>query len=158
MHRPPVGEITRPTTARAGGAFVSATPCYVDVGRCGRRLCDHGAVRTRLEHARANVSDLASAIEWYTTVLHFEIDATWPTERPNYAHFATESGAVFAIQEAEGRGGRFNFTVDDPDEMWLRLKDRVRVVEALFTTEYGTRKFTIADPDGNELGFVDHVA
>jgi len=40
----------------------------------------------------------------------------------------------------------------------LRLKDQVRVVEALFTTEYGTRKFTIADPDGNELGFADHVA
>ena len=86
------------------------------------------------------------------------ITGAWPPEHPNYAHFAVGSGAVFAIQEAEGRGGRFNFTVDDPDELWRHLRDRVRVVEALFTTEYGTRKFTIADPDGNELGFVDHVA
>ena len=27
-----------------------------------------GAMDTRLEHARANVSDIAAAIEWYTTV------------------------------------------------------------------------------------------
>jgi uncharacterized glyoxalase superfamily protein PhnB len=28
------------------------------------------------------------------------------------------------------------------------------VVEPLHDTPYGTRKFTIRDPDGNELGFV----
>ena len=56
--------------------------------------------------------------------------------------------------EAEGRGGRFNFTVDDPDALWEQLKDTVTVIEPLFDTAYGTRKFTIADPDGNELGFV----
>jgi uncharacterized glyoxalase superfamily protein PhnB len=28
------------------------------------------------------------------------------------------------------------------------------VVEPLFDTPYGTRKFTVRDPDGNELGFV----
>lgn len=115
-------------------------------------------MKTRLEHARANVVDLDAALDWYTTVLGFEIDALWPPDRPTYAHFKMGSGAVFAIQEADGRGGRFNFTIEDPDEMWHRVKDGVAVIEELFTTEYGTRKFTIADPDGNELGFVDHVA
>jgi hypothetical protein len=28
------------------------------------------------------------------------------------------------------------------------------VIEPLFDTPYGSRKFTISDPDGNELGFV----
>lgn len=111
-----------------------------------------------MEHARANVSDLGAAITWYTEVLGFEVEAKWPPERPDYAHFRSASGAVFAIQEADGRGGRFNFTVDDPDETWAQLRDRVVVVEPLVDTPYGTRKFTIADPDGNELGFVDHVA
>ncbi len=115
-------------------------------------------METRLEHARANVSALGRGIDWYTEVLGFVLDATWPPEEPNYAHFRAASGAVFAIQEAEGRGGRFNFTVDDPDEIWERLKDRVEIIEPLFDTAYGTRKFTIADPDGNELDFVDHVA
>jgi len=52
------------------------------------------------------------------------------------------------------RGARFNFTVDDPDALWLAVKDKAAVVEPLFDTPYGTRKFTISDPDGNELGFV----
>ena len=52
--------------------------------------------------------------------------------------------------QAEGRGGRFNFAVDDPDALWERLKDSAPVIEPLFTTAYGTRKFTITDPDGND--------
>ena len=37
---------------------------------------------------------------------------------------------------------------------WEALRDRAEVVEPLFDTPYGTRKFTVRDPDGNELGFV----
>lgn len=40
------------------------------------------------------------------------------------------------------------------DELWEQLKDKVTVIEAIETMPYGSRKFTIADPDGNELGFV----
>jgi catechol 2,3-dioxygenase-like lactoylglutathione lyase family enzyme len=111
-------------------------------------------MRTRLDHVRANVTDLRRAVEWYTSVLGFEVEASWPPEQPNYAHFVSSGGATFAVMEADGRGGRFNFTVDDPDSLWEQLKDSVRVIEPLFDTAYGTRKFTVADPDGNELGFV----
>ena len=109
---------------------------------------------TRLDHVRANVADLGRAVEWYTTTLGFEVESVWPPDRPNYAHFKSAGGATFAVMEAEGRGARFNFTVADPDALWVELKDRVAVVEPLFDTPYGTRKFTIRDPDGNELGFV----
>lgn len=111
-------------------------------------------MRTRLDHARANVRDLRRAVDWYSTVLGFEVESYWPPEDPTYAHFSSSGGATFAVMEAEGRGGRFNFTVDDPDALWERLKHDVDIVEPLFDTGYGTRKFTIADPDGNELGFV----
>ena len=50
--------------------------------------------------------------------------------------------------------GRFNFSVRDVDAWWEKLRDRAEVVEPLFDTPYGTRKFTVRDPDGNELGFV----
>ena len=109
---------------------------------------------TRVDHVRANVSDLRRAIDWYTTVLGFEVESYWPPDQPNYVHFVSAGGATFALMEANGRGGRFNFTVDDPDALWDQLKDTVTVVEPLFETAYGTCKFTIADPDGNELGFV----
>jgi hypothetical protein len=38
--------------------------------------------------------------------------------------------------------------------LWERLKDRAEVVEELFDTPSGSRKFTIRDPDGNEPGCV----
>jgi predicted enzyme related to lactoylglutathione lyase len=113
-----------------------------------------GSVRTKLDHVRANVGDLRRAVEWYEQTLGFEVESYWPPENPNYAHFKAGGGATFAVMEAPGRGARFNFTVDDPDSLWERVKDGVTVVEPLFDTPYGTRKFTIADPDGNELGFV----
>ena len=50
--------------------------------------------------------------------------------------------------------GRYNFSVRDVDAWWEALRDRAEVVEPLFDTPYGTRKFTVRDPDGNELGFV----
>jgi catechol 2,3-dioxygenase-like lactoylglutathione lyase family enzyme len=109
---------------------------------------------TRLDHVRANVADLGRAIDWYTTVLGFEVESTWPEDRPVYADFRSQGGATFAIAEAEGRGARFNFSVDEVDALWSELRDKATVVEELFDTPWGTRKFTIADPDGNELGFV----
>jgi catechol 2,3-dioxygenase-like lactoylglutathione lyase family enzyme len=57
-------------------------------------------METRLEHARANVADLRRAIEWYTTVLGFEVESLWPPDRPNYADFKSDGGATFAVMEA----------------------------------------------------------
>ena len=75
-------------------------------------------METHLDHVRANVADLRRAVEWYTTVLGFEVESVWPPDRPNYADFKSAGGATFAVMEAEGRGARFNFTVDDPDALW----------------------------------------
>ncbi len=50
--------------------------------------------------------------------------------------------------------GRFNFYVDNVDELCDELKDKAEVLEELSSTPYGSRKFTIHDIDGNELGFV----
>ena len=44
--------------------------------------------------------------------------------------------------------------MDDVDAWWARLGASCDVVEPLFDTPYGSRKFTIRDPDGTELGFV----
>jgi len=113
-------------------------------------------LKTRLLHVRVNVSDLNKSIKWYEEILGFKVTGKWPPQRPNYAHFESEEGATFSIMESKKlpSNGRFNFTVEDIDRFWNRLKDKVDVVEELFDTPYGTRKFTIKDIDGNELGFV----
>lgn len=113
-------------------------------------------MKTRLLHVRANVKELERALKWYKDVLGFTVGGSWPSEKPNYVHFEHEGGAMFAIMEHENypSPGRFNFYVDDVDTLWEQLKDKVEVIEKLFSTPYGSRKFTILDIDGNELGFV----
>ena len=112
-------------------------------------------MQTRLVHVRANVGNLEKAIRWYCDYLGFELDSVWPRETPIYADFKFQEGAVFAIAVAEAvpSGARFNFAIEDVDAFWEQLKDRVEIVEQLSDTPYGTRKFTIRDLYGNELGF-----
>lgn len=114
------------------------------------------SMKTRLLHIRANVSNLNDSIKWYEEFLGFKVTGTWPPENPNYAHFESLEGATFSIMEDEKvpSNGRFNFCVEDVDSLWNKLKNKVDVVEEIFDTPYGTRKFTIKDISGNELGFV----
>jgi len=113
-------------------------------------------MKTRLTHVRINVSDFQKALAWYQDVLGFEPDGTaWPPEKPTYIGFQSMQGAGFSIMEDKTGGcGRLNFSVEDVDALWAQLKDKAKVVEELFNTPWGSRKFTIGDPDGNELGFV----
>ncbi|NJP38463.1 VOC family protein [Alkalicoccus luteus] len=113
-------------------------------------------MQTKLAHVRINVKDLERAVHWYTKTLGWKVETEWPKERPNYVHFEAANGAVFGLMENEDfpSAGRFNFHAEDVDSLWGKLKNQVRVLEPLFETEYGSRKFTIQDPDGNELGFV----
>jgi predicted enzyme related to lactoylglutathione lyase len=110
----------------------------------------------RLVHVRVNVRDLPAAIDWYETLLGVVAEGHWPPDAPTYVHF-TLGPVQFALgryDPAPAEGARFNFEVDDVDAWWSRLGARSDVVEPVFDTPYGTRKFTIRDPDGNELGFV----
>ncbi|HYI66202.1 MAG TPA: VOC family protein [Candidatus Limnocylindrales bacterium] len=109
----------------------------------------------RLTHVRVNVRDLASSVAWYERLLGVPAEGHWPPDAPTYVHF-TLGSAQFALGQYEpfpATGARFNFEVDDVERWWERSRDG-EVVEELFDTPYGTRKFTIRDPDGNELGFV----
>lgn len=112
-------------------------------------------MKTRLNHVRINVSDINKALKWYEEILGFENDGGWPLENPTYYDFISEDGAKFAIMEVKSKEshGRLNFQVDNVDELWEKLKDKVEIIEPIFDTPWGTRKFTIKDLDGNELGF-----
>lgn len=113
-------------------------------------------MKTRLTQVRANVTDLERSIEWYESMLGFKCSFKNITDRWQYAQFDSDEGAVFSIMVADTSGAkaRFNFKVDDVDSIWNTLKDTVTIIEMIETLPYGNRKFTIADPDGNELGFV----
>jgi len=112
-------------------------------------------LKTRLNHIRVNVSDINKSLKWYEEILGFEYDSCWPLENPTYYDFKSNEGVTFSIMEVKGEKsyGRFNFNVDEVEELWEKLKDKVEIIESLFDTPWGTKKFTISDLDGNELGF-----
>lgn len=110
----------------------------------------------RLQHVRVNVTDLDRSIAWYEALLGVPAEVYWPPDAPEYAHFqAGPTLLALSVLEPRPGGARLNLTVDDVDAWWERLRDRATVIEPLFDTPYGMRKFTIADPDGNELGLMD---
>ncbi len=113
-------------------------------------------MKTKLTHVRANVRDLQKAIEWYENVLGFEGTGADINDKWQYIDFKCGEGAVFALAVDENvpSHGRFNFEVNNVDDLWEKLKDKVEIVQPIETMTYGTRKFTIKDLDGNELGFV----
>ena len=110
----------------------------------------------RLTHVRINVRDLAAALHWYEQLLGVAATNHYPQDAPTYAHFTLGPAqlALGQYEPAPATGARFNFEVADVDAWWSRVRNDADVVEELFDTPYGTRKFTIRDPDGNELGFV----
>lgn len=111
-------------------------------------------MKTKLTHVRANVKDLQRSIEWYENVIGFKAEESYPAENPVYVSFEFGEGACFSIMIDEKPSfGRYNFAVENIEALWKQLKDKVEVVEPLYDTPYGTRKFTIKDLDGNELGF-----
>lgn len=112
-------------------------------------------MKTRLWHVRANVADLFESIEWYENTLGFKVVELYPKDNPNFAAFEMQDGALFSIMQVGKLPtvGRFNFKVDDVEGFRAKLGDRVTIVEEVFNTSYGTRKFTIEDINGNELGF-----
>lgn len=110
----------------------------------------------RLTHVRVNVRDLGISIDWYERLLGATAEGHWPPDAPTYVHFNL-GAAQFALGQYEpvpASGARFNFEVEDIDAWWQKLNHDSDVLERLTDTPYGTRKFTICDPDGNELGFV----
>ena len=110
----------------------------------------------RLTHVRVNVSSLDASVQWYERLFGVRAEGHWPPEDPTYVHFSL-GAAQFALgryDPAPAVGARFNFEVDDVDGWWARLRSDADIVEPLSDTAYGSRKFTIRDPDGNELGFV----
>ncbi len=100
-------------------------------------------------------------IDTYEDILHY-----FPSEEFNIRNWGDYSKLIspHLYEKVEKDISDYNFDKDvlpviiaslknKEKIFWEQLKDKVEIIEPLFDTPYGTRKFTIKDLDGNELGF-----
>lgn len=101
---------------------------------------------------------LSETIDFYTRVLGFTCESfveDWGWAVVSHG----EIEIMFALPnehlpfEKPVCTGSFYFTVDDADEIWLRLKNDVKVCYPIEDFEYGMREFGIYDNNGYLLQF-----
>jgi uncharacterized glyoxalase superfamily protein PhnB len=105
------------------------------------------------------VTDLNTAIDFYTNRLRFTLRFTWG-EPFTYAGVDLGTTTVHLSRDArEGAGGaEVNFLVGNADELYqIHLANGVEVVVPIDDRDYGIRDYSIKDPFGNFLGFGHYI-
>ncbi len=102
--------------------------------------------------------DLSRTIEFYTETLGFECEARneewiWASLRRDDVVLMVSGPGDHRVETSPGFTGSIYITCDNVDELWLSLKDRVKVCYPLETFHYGMREFGIYDINGYLLQF-----
>lgn len=113
------------------------------------------------------VEDIQKTLSWYQATLGFEVLFTSPESGdPNFSRIKKGSAEIMLYERKEFSkdvpsfastqvGGSFvlYLEVDNIQEEWSKLKDKVTVIQPLHKTPYGSSEFTIQDCNGYHLMF-----
>ena len=113
-------------------------------------------MKLAIQAVTITVSDMTQSKRFYEDVLGFEPDAYYEPTRWQCYH--SKGRAYLGLAELPGycpveSSSIINFDVENIEEYWAAIKDRVEVEAPLEETPWGSLKFVIRDPDGNRLGF-----
>ena len=102
------------------------------------------------------VSDLAKSKAFYEDLLGFTADEYYAPTNWQPFRFGNQ---LFGIREMSDfkRVESFditNFETDDIKALWAKVRSKVKVIEELAPTPWGSYRFVIADPDGYHVAFV----
>ena len=111
-------------------------------------------VDCRMQHAVLTVSDVAAAVEFYTTKLGFSPGFVWG-EPPRFAGVNLGEEQMFLrLGTPEPRGCAVYFVVGNADELFEHQRAMgVEILDPPGAREYGLRDYRVRDPHGYELGF-----
>ncbi len=110
------------------------------------------------------VADLQSSIKFYKSI-GFSLGDLYPNRtQPTYAPVFVEGYKLMLVQGGDripsfhrhgvcGSGVQLFLQVAQVDEVYQRLKDRVKVADNIENKSWGDREFTIVDPDGYFITF-----
>jgi len=108
-----------------------------------------------------STEDVARSVKFYVEQLGF----TCALQLEGFARVRLGAADIMLAQpnaHVSWQGPRFTgsiyLDVDNVDELWERLKTRVRIVYPIETMEYGLREFGLLDDNGYQLSFAQHVA
>lgn len=113
------------------------------------------------------VSDVLASVKFYRDVLGFDFSGYWDSEhcvmdwnkeeQPFYAGFNLQ-GSHFGIHPLDGKRvlgntTEFYIVVQNADAYWEEVKAKGGACSDLEDTVWGSRLFSIKDPDGHFWGF-----
>jgi len=103
-------------------------------------------------------SDLKATVEFYRSVLGFELDQF--NEKWGWCHMHRDSvNLMFAVPnehehyEKPHATATFYVYIDEVDEIWEQLKDTVEIFYPIDNFEHNMREFAIKDNNGYVLQF-----
>ncbi len=108
------------------------------------------------------VSDIDVSLPWYRDVVGFHVEETWEHEgKVGGARLLAGGIGLFLLQDdwakgrdrVKGEGFRLHLaTADDVDEIAARIEKRGGTLESPpADTPWGSRAFSLADPDGFKI-------
>jgi predicted enzyme related to lactoylglutathione lyase len=103
------------------------------------------------------VTDMRRALSFFEASLGFRCSFKLQDDlHPEIPYAIVERDQVeihLQLREATAGTGSCYITVDDADAVWAEVQRAgVRVIRPIENSDYGMRDFSIADPDGNNLG------
>lgn len=111
------------------------------------------------------VPDVPETIDYYTRVLGFSLDATWPDHGPP-TWCQLGAGQVVLMFMKAGRdlppptsrlAGQLYCYPPDVDALWADLREKAEVVSPLADWDHGMREFQIRDCNGYVLRFGQEI-
>lgn len=115
-------------------------------------------VECEQQHASFTVSDVPSAVEFYTKRLGFRVSFTWG-DPPEIAGVNLGSVQMFLERgEPNPKGCSVYFVVGNADELYrFHQANGVQIVETIDDRHYGLRDYRVKDLHGHVLGFGHHL-
>lgn len=110
--------------------------------------------------------DLRATIDYYTQMLGFELDATWPPEgEPTWCRLVGGSVVLMFMSRdpddppvVPALTGQLYCYPPDVDALWAELRAKAEVVSPIADWDHGMREFQIRDCNGYVLRFGQEVA
>ena len=100
--------------------------------------------------------DIEASVAFYTAILGFECDGqtrNWASLRRDRAELMLSSPNDHEGDSAPAFTGSLYFRVDEVDDYWSMVKDRVKLCYPIETFDYGMREFGVYDNNGYLLQF-----